>query len=79
MNTKNWPDDARIWRNADRQLDVEVPEEMEQAAMMAAFAEQLRRQGWRNVRLWPVAVDLILACELGGRDGRAGRGRDRAD
>ncbi len=56
-----WPAEARAWLNKRSELEVEMADELDQDAMMAAFAEQLRRAGWKSVRFAPVAVDLILA------------------
>ncbi len=56
-----WPAEARAWLNKRSELEVEMADELDHEAMMAAFAEQLRRDGWKQVRFAPVAVDLILA------------------
>ena len=55
-----WPAEARAWLNKRSELEVEMADELDHEAMMAAFAEQLRRDGWKQVRFAPVAVDLIL-------------------
>ena len=56
-----WPAEARAWLNTRSEVEIEMADELDQGAMMAAFAEQLRREGWNSVRFAPVAVDLILA------------------
>ena len=70
-----WPAEARAWLNKISELEVEMADELDHEAMMAAFAEQLRRDDWKQVRFAPVAVDLIL----GGRASLLDEMADLAD
>ena len=56
-----WPSGTTTWRDANGEVDILMPDELDQAAMMVAFANQLRQQAWSGERLSAVAVDLILA------------------
>ena len=48
-----WPAEARAWLNKRSELEVEMADELDHEAMMAAFAEQLRMDGWKQVRFAP--------------------------
>ena len=56
-----WPSGTTTWRDANGEVDILMPDELDQAAMMVAFANQLRQQAWSGERLSAVAVDLIVA------------------
>ena len=55
-----WPSGTTTWRDANGEVYILMPDELDQAAMMVAFADQLRQQAWSGERLSAVAVELIL-------------------
>ena len=57
-----WPAEARAWLNKRSELEVEMADELDHEAMMAAFAEQLRRDGWKQVRFAP-AIEIMQKGE----------------
>ena len=47
-----WPSGTTTWRDANGEVDILMLDELDQAAMMVAFANQLRQQAGSGCQPW---------------------------